>query len=599
MKKIVYVIFSLMVVAAAVADDRIIQFVLSSGQHISIRLSDIASIRYDYHDQDSIDQAYQDSLERDQFIRDSLAREQFLRDSLYADSLHKAELYQDSVAGTHTLNLMIDSTTRFTLFSEALHRTGLDDSLVNYRADSALLFKQLAREGYGSPLYPANGTGTTGTLFRRPGYTLFAESDSVLHANGINSIDDLIAYANNTYGQASQWYDHLSANGINVSTGDDYTNRYNALNMFVAYHILKLKAHVAQLVYEKSIDPYWNYAPDADPYNYYETMLPHTMLKVWEPAAEGRTLYLNRYRANNTLTDLAASQGSDAMHTVIRQGVKIARDKSVEASNGYIHEIDGVLVYDETVPHGVLNERMRFGVASLFPELITNGFASCYTGDGNISYMYDTSRLGIPNGYFSNMKLYNSDICIAYCLHGAWRCWQSSQIQAWGRTDFSVKLPPVPAGVYEVRITYARSSYNSHIEYSTGTNPNDTASFTLLREVDFSIHTGDPRIGLTDCTMEEDQGLASDKALRANGYMRAPYSYCGHGELGWSQTNNVRCEYGIGVMRIILGTITVGSDDVWLHIKSQYPIYTPLGIDYVELCPVNVADNDTYMEDWY
>ena len=506
---------------------------------------------------------------------------------------------------TRFIDDVLDRDGGYTIFSEALEKTGLGDSLLDYTRGN-FDYKQLTRENFSSFIYPANGPGTSGTIDCKVGYTIFAESDEVMRANGINSFNDLVAYANEQYGNAPDWYDYLSENGLTVSTGDDYTNRLNALNMFVAYHIIKASMSVNQLVFEKGSSAYWNYAPDADPYDYYETMLPHTMMKIWEPVSigSGKSLFINRYRTNNTLTDQLASQGSSAMHELIRAGVPINRTGSMLAYNGYVHAISGMLVYDRIVPKGVLNERMRVNCTSLFPELITNRFRYWSTNDGNIPSTHDTSRQGIPAKYFDNIKLYDENVCFAYCLHGAWRCFQSDQMQFWGQYDLAFKLPSVPSGIYEIRVVYAPMSYGSFMQYYIGTSSNVSSMQALGLPFDATVAVEDPRIGMTNAQEEEDQGVESDVAMHNRGYMRGPYSYCGHAENpGWTTTNNARFEYGTSMtVRYVLGRVQLNQGtENWLRIKTLNPDSktNPVGLDFVELVPTSVLDNQQYIEDWY
>ena len=497
----------------------------------------------------------------------------------------------------------------YTIFSEAFKRTGLVDSVLDY-TKGTFIYKQLRREAVSASLYPANGAGTTGTMDCKVGYTVFAESDEVMRANGINSFEDLVEFANKTYASAPDWYDYMSENGLTVSTGDDYTNPFNALHMFMSYHILKASMSTNQLVFEKGSSTYWNYAPDADPHDYYETMLPHTMMKIWEPVkvGTGKGLYINRYRLNNTLTDELASQGSDAMHEVVRTGISINRGASLLAYNGYVHAISGMLVYDRVVPKGVLNERMRVNCTSLFPELINNRYRYWSTGDGNIPNTHDGSRLGIPAKYFDNLMLYNTkdpdnDICLAYCLHGAWRCFQSDQMQFWGQYDLGFKLPSVPSGIYEIRVVYAPMSYGSFMQYYIGTSSSIMSMQALGLPFDATVQVDDPRIGMTNAQDEDDMGVSTDVAMHNRGYMRGPYSYCGHAENGWSTTNNARFEWGASMtVRYVLGRVQLNQgNENWLRIKSLNPDSktNPVGLDFVELVPASVLDNQQYTEDWY
>lgn len=502
-------------------------------------------------------------------------------------------------------NLLDKNRDKFSIFAQALTMTGLADSLLT-KSKGEFTYKQLLRENFSNNLYPANGVGTEGTMECKVGYTLFVESDSVMQLNGIRDIDDLITYANDQYGGCKDWYDYVNENNITVSTGDDYTNPFNALHMFVAYHILYAKMMPSQLVFEKGQSAYWNYAPNADPYDYYETMLPHTMLKVWEPVSvgNGRNLFINRYQTYNTLTNELGTQGTN--HQLVREGVKIDRNGTIEADNAYIHPIGSMLVYDQLVPRGVLNERMRVNCTSLFPELINNRFRYWSTNDGNIPQGHDVSRLGIPKMMFDNIVYYDKDpnVCLCYCLRGAWRCFQADQMQFWGKYDFAFKLPSVPSGNYEIRVVYAPMSYGSFMQYYIGTSSNIQDMRPLGLPFDATVDVEDPRIGLTDAWNEEDKGIASDVAMHNRSFMRGPHSYTGHGENGYSEEGSARFEYGTGsyTIRYVLGRVELKQGvENWLRIKTLNPelLTNPVGLDFVELVPTSVLDNQEFMEDWY
>jgi len=499
---------------------------------------------------------------------------------------------------SHFTDYILDHNSDFSIFAEALKRTGLCDSLVR-TTKGEMEYKQLLRENQQNVgnIWPASGPNTTGQVEVKIGYTVFAESNAVMAKNGINSIDDLIKYANEQYGNCADWYDYIRENDIQVSTGTDYENRYNALNMFVAYHLLKGRMPANQLVYEKGTSKYWNFAPDADPYDYYETMLPHTMLKIWEPVTvgNGKQLFINRYQTFNTLTNELGTQGTN--HTLVRDGVKIDRAGTLEATNAYIHPINGMLVYDEMVPRGVFNERMRVNCTSLFPEIINMNYRAI--GD-------EGGRRGIPKFALDNVVYYEEDpyICMCYCLRGAWRCWQADQVQFWGRYDFAFKLPSVPTGNYEIRVVYAPMDYGSFMQYYIGTSSSIQDMRPLGLPFDATIQVDDPRIGMTDCKEEEDQGIASDIAMHNRGYMRGPHSYTGHGEDGYKAESSARTEYGTGsyTIRYVLGTVELKQGrENWLRIKTlnDQQLTNPVGLDFVELVPTSVLDNQQYSEDWY
>ena len=112
----------------------------------------------------------------------------------------------------------------FSIFYEALVRTGLDEAL---QVQSKTLTE--------APPAKVNGYYTPTEC--KKGFTLFAEPDSVFNANGIYVFDDLVEHCKEWYGDCAEWYDYVRSNGVDMS--DDYTNERNVVHMFVAYHILK------------------------------------------------------------------------------------------------------------------------------------------------------------------------------------------------------------------------------------------------------------------------------------------------------------------------------------------------------------------------
>ncbi len=497
---------------------------------------------------------------------------------------------------------------RYTIFSQALKETGYDEYVKTFSRKVRESFTQLPRDNYtgilSSQEEEVDGDGTFVNV--KVGFTLFAESDAVFEAAGIHSFSELVEHANDWYRNAKDWYDYLRYNGLEVKTDNDYKNPQNALNMFVAYHILGASMSENQLLFEESQTNYWNYAPDASLYDYYETLLPHTMMKVWEPDVSTKAIFINRYQTFNTLTNEVGTQGTEDMHTVEIPGVRVNRMYKLQAYNGYVIPINSVLLYSADVPDKVLHERMRVNCTSLFPELITNRYRYWAQGDGNIANTYDTSRRGFSNHYFNNLVLCdeNQKLCLAYCLRGAWRCWQADQIQFWGNYDIAFKLPSVPTGLYEIRVVYAPMSYGSFMQYYIGTSPNVQSMRAIGLPFDATIAVDDPRIGMTNAKEEDDQGIASDIAMHNRSYMRGPHSYCGHGENGYSADNSARTEYGTGsyTIRYVLGREQIEQgEENWLRIKTLNSdnIRNPVGLDFVELIPVDVVDNQEYSEDWY
>ena len=516
----------------------------------------------------------------------------------------------------------------FTIFARALEETGLADSLKEeYRLD---------KNGNRVTYYMADGTHSDAVAHGlnslyyprecRKMFTLFAESDDVLAAAGINSFDDLVAYCNTQYQNASVWYDYLNDKGITVSTGTDYTNEFNALHMFVAYHILRAGMAADRIVYEYSAsNENWNYAFGYEPQDYFETMLPHALMKVWELNPKTtRDLRINRYIMNNTLTDQLACFGSDAMHTEVFPGVKIQRSGSMSALNGYIHRIDKPLLYNANAANALV-ERLRFDSSTFVTELINNGIrfatpaeVSSMNGGGN------GNRVAFPLDFFDNIHCYNSGTVLRFCVQGAWRAHESDQLQGWGSYDFAIKLPPVPkTDQYEIRIFYPPMARGGLMQFYIG---EDTYELNRMKNIGLPFDARldpqtEPSIGWTLSTDEDDYGVQTDKDMRIRGYMRGPASFS-RGTLNTYQDKLVysddlehaknmaggtstRTEQGYGTMMVrhIVTTQTLKQGSYyWFRIKNLITDDLDLGwsFDFIEIVPkLQVVDNTKYSEDWY
>ena len=483
----------------------------------------------------------------------------------------------------------------FSIFSQALNMTGLGDSLI--------LEKKMAK-------YTVTNTYNFYVPEEcRMGYTLFAESDETLAANNINSIDELIEFANNAYArcadQGSGWYNYYRNKGFQVSTGNDYTSPTNALNMYVRYHILKYFVPYDKLVYS------FNEVAKATLFEYYETMLPFTLMKVTRISGKRR---LNRWVANSTLTDRVAEEGSDNIRTVLREGIEV-KNNNIMASNGFIHPIADMLVYDQAVPTGVLNERLRFDDTALFPEMTSNSFRLISDAEVNALNAGKTGSDGalggnyirIPEGFFDNLAFYNGENTRLYYLPGqsnGWSNYQGDEFNCMGAYDFAFRLPPVPDGTYELRMGYTANGNRGMLQFYLGRSRELTSMKALdipldMRRVPVNNPDGSPDTnsgtGWSLYTNTDDMGVESDANMHNLNWMRGPLYYTvGKGGSTVARANAQD-------LRRIITKMQFEQGEYWLRFKTVLPELTTsqFHLDYIELCPENVYNNNQYVEDMY
>lgn len=484
------------------------------------------------------------------------------------------------------------------IFADALKLTGLADSLTQQS-------RKLTAPANSYNFYtPENAV---------LGYTIFAETNTTLGQNEIHSVTDLINHANKVYGgcaaQGSGWYDYYRNNNIQVSTGNDYANPNNCLNMWVRYHILKQRVSYDKMVYS------WNEISKVPLYEYYETMLPMTLVKVLRSSKAGAgKLFLNRYEANSSLTDQVGELGSESIHQVVEghSGIEITK-QNIQALNGYIHPINGMLEYEEWVPKGVLNERIRFDATTMTKELASanlrgatgaeiNALNGAKKGqDGNLGGDY----IRIPVDFSENMIIYNGESTRLYYLPGRennWNNFQGDEFNSKGNVDLAFRLPPVPDGTYELRVGVSLNGNRGMYQFYLGEGTNNRTKMEALdiplderTEIVKNMNgTPDAQTGWTLYTAMEDMGVETDQAMHNLGWMRGPLYYTvGKGTSTYARATKESIRRIVTRKELHQGTY-------WFRIKSALDDDSrQMYFDYLELVPVNVYNNTRYLEDMY
>lgn len=509
----------------------------------------------------------------------------------------------------------------YSIFSEALEKTGLADTISAWNKD-----KVYNVENNYDPVDGYYGSGFYFPTVNYIKFTVFAVDNETFRSMGVTGFNSLKAKCAEWYGKASSWYDYPGKGSKNISTGEDYTYTYNVVNMFVRYHILKAGMKYDELVLNanKKDKAYWNFAFGGEPYNYYETLLPHTIMKIWQPlyhnTGSATNIWINRYRANNTMTDQIGLFGSEAIHTLIDTGALVDSTKSdIKAINGFIHNVRKPLIYSSQVANGVLNERLRIKVSDMLYELSSNGMKHITTSELQ-DYGYNPDRCIFRNDYFDNLQVKGDrDANIFHCNISSWRAWGAEQMQIrWGggseQVEVLLRMPPVPTGEYELRMPfppYSRGGAKS-VQAYIGTERNMESMAKLGDEFDTTINPYETNIGYVATENLTDYGEASDATMRANGYMRMPASFS-RGTLNTikepvttpqtllnNPSGSVRYESGYGTMtlRKILGTVRLAQDnEYWLGFKLNGG--NVLFLDFIELVPKSIVNNATYTEDWY
>ncbi len=506
---------------------------------------------------------------------------------------------------TRSNNLVAGEMTKhpeqFSIFYNALELTGLVDSLGETKKNATYNVK--------NPFFYA----PTECML---GYTIFVETNDVLKQNKINTIDDLVAFANNAYKDCAKpgtgWYDYARNHGIQVSTGNDYENPWNCLNMFVRYHIVKYRIPYDRLVYTGLNEA----SKEVGFYEYNETMLPFTLLKVYARTTTSDRM-VNHWEMNSSLNENDSLEVDKiSIHRVLSDGLTILLNNDYQQPlNGYIHRINGMLVYDEMVPSGLLNERLRFDDTALLPEMMNNSFRSAqdeYIRSLNGGIIgNDGANLGgdyiqFAEDYFDYLRIYNGDntrfMYLPNCTNASWSNYQADELMAKGAYDFSMRLPPVPDGMYEIRMGYTANGNRGMVQMFLGHTPNVLQMKALdipldMRRVPSRTNlTSEANIatGWTPWTDETDKGVQTDKNMHNLGWMRGPlyYSVGRGGTIARSNEQD---------LRRIIARQQLEQGEYWLRFKTALPdnTNTQFHLDYIEIVPASIYNNPMYLEDMY
>ena len=425
------------------------------------------------------------------------------------------------------------------------------------------------------------------------GYTIFAETDDVYANYGITDLASLKAWV-----QANNNFDDDTNTGHTTSWGDNYTNDYNWLNQFVAYHILPEKLTWNNMITEAN--EYGCYAsmlsnrPEGAFYvnvwEYWETLgVQHRSLKITGCRVGGE----KQHRINR------ASQYRNANYmeyNVIKEGIRITQpDKDNDALNGFFYPINDILIWNADVPNVVLNERMRYDVTALFPEMLTNNIRQNRNSeDCGSGYWFFTTD------YFDNVVDMSDATIFIYLPNqglsgstGSWMDYQIDEFNINGIFDFTMKLPPVPyTGTYEIRYGINANNNRGMAQVYLGTNKNNLPAIGIPLDLRQSSGVQTSNTGWVSETNLTDDDLIQEnvKTMRNMGFMKGPkYLYLSNG----TGRTDSRCLRKI----IYTGELKAGTT-YYIRFKSVLSNTAEFFYDYLELVPKSVYAGEDPEDIW-
>ena len=530
---------------------------------------------------------------------------------------------------------------KLSLFYEAFCATGVYDDVVDKVVDP-----DYDRLNYQKYYYKSHTHKEVAWApdTKKYGFTAFVEPDSVYRAKfqeyGIDtSKGDLYAMyelARMTYNEV--YGDGFNKDGVQVNKTPEFrddqkegwkfenlTDSINPLRRFIQYHIMTRyvpgDADLTALIISEWKQPFGFETKWLNAVDWYETLLPHTMLKV-ELLSRDKRVDVN----NNPLAVDIYGQDVDKKewHFLNRRyespdytvrGALV--DKTVEtkpthdALNGHYFYVDDIVAFDSKTRDIAQNMRIRMDFSTVFPELMTNdmrlkgNFRA--NDDDNVPDDSETPKNGknyyFPLGYFAGCT-FNSTCYLVYRRpHWHYWSWQGDELNLFGDYDFTMRIPPVPySGEWQLRLGFAPLETRGVMQVYFDGVPQGIP-LDMMKTLDTETYLGnrvsdDAQLSTYKKTSVED--LASEQKLLKNlGAYRGPrscYNTDGSSKsYSWGITHMMR--------RILCQTYIDASKDHYLRFRvasdGKQGNNNEFMFDFFEMVPKSVygVEGDGEMED--
>lgn len=490
-------------------------------------------------------------------------------------------------ASSVLLGELVVNDPNLTLFGQALKLTGLADSIdsrledPNYRIDPDSTVSMKSHYRY----FGNHNVNYRFPVKREFKYSIFAEPDSIYNMYKIYTIEDLIAYAkkvyDDTYPKDAGNYD------------DDFTNRRNPLNRFVAYHILDRWSSYSELtVSENGFDGSVRsqfLTSQQDIMEFYETMCPYTIMKVSDA---GGQKYVNRSSVpgKGGVCRSPSSSGARIFTTTESDALNPDYSENITARNGVYYYVDRIVQYDNKVTIGeVLNCRMRIDATTLSPDFMNAGARNIIRNSDDKTNAASDGLLmmGFKSGFVKNF-IFGDDTF--YAIHERFWCnsYEDDMCACLDNFDIKFRLPPVPAGqTYEVRLGYQAGAERTVVQIYFDDNltgdipcgiPVDLRKFGGAYGWEFDADLG-----------TEDLIEANDKAMRNQGYMKGPDSYTHpHGTTTMRNNTYMQC-----LRRILTTKYFEEEHDYYIRLRQVLDNKAEMSLDYIEIVPKSIYNGST------
>lgn len=202
----------------------------------------------------------------------------------------------------------------------------------------------------------------------------------------------------------------------------------------------------------------------------------------------------------------------------------------------------------------------------------------------------DNHSMALKSGFVRNFEFDKESSVIVSNRSISSSLYQGDMVALKGMFDVKVKLPPVPAGTYELRLGYAALTSNGIVAFYIDGEPMDIVDLRQDAQEQFNWKSDDMYL------YSEEEIADFERSARNKGWMKGPASYSRNNGRAFDESNSLR--NNSFCMRKIIGTFTTdGKSEHFLRLQQQMPNgESTMAFDYIELVPASVYDSEEYQE---
>ena len=538
-------------------------------------------------------------------------------------------------SNSYTSDLLRDNP-NISYFYQALVATGVNDDIL---LDEDLTYDKMNYDNNKPYRYKSHVRNEVAWVpdTKLFGFTVFVEPDSVykekFNEYGVSTEDGVLRAM---YDLAAQiYYDvYGSPETFNDAAKDGWKfenlkDSINPLRRFVQYHILnrwvRSDDDLTALIVPETKQPFGFETKWMNAVDWYQTLLPHTMIKVELLSRDkrvdvsGSPLPVDIYGVDEDKKEWHfVNRRYEAPEYEFRGACvdkTVDKEYKHDGRNGRYFYVDDLVVFSKDVRDKVQNMRIRMDFSTVFPELMTQDLRlkGDYRQDSGYNTVADDSaepKAGknyyFPMGFIDGVTFNESCHFVYRRPHWEFWSWQGDEWNLFGDYDFTFRIPPVPySGEWQLRLGFAPLETRGVMQvYFDGVPQGIPLDMTQI--LNSEIYLGsradndDPQLSTYKNTSKEE--LAEEQKLLKNlGAYRGPRSCYNIGNNG--STKNY--SWGIKNMmrRILCQTYIDATKDHYLRFRvaseAKQGNNNEFMFDFFEMVPKSVygIDGDGDMED--